>query len=187
MMKRYFIAATATFMLAGTGSAITEKDRKIADEFLKLPGTIQFIEADKALMELSPEEMYDRLEKDGVIDGIKEQRATEKFIKEHPDRDLFEAGQKKVYRDYQGMTRNNILQLPVCVAKRSGTFQTFIGIPSVSPWCNIFPLIDCVTVAKKQGWNPNKCIIAGCTPLYFMPDTSTVAHMVRDILLGLYN
>lgn len=187
MMKN--IAVAASILMSGSAFGLTAADREIADEFLEMPGTIQFIEADPDLMKLSPEEMYNRLEKDGVITGIKDMRATEKFMKEHPDRDLFESVQKKKYRDYQGMMGNNLkaIELPFCIAKRSGTFLTYIGPPSISPWHSVLPLMDCVTVAKKQKANPKKCIIAGCTPLYSMPSATTTAQLVRDILLGLYN
>lgn len=185
MMMKYI--AVAAVMMTGTAFGLTAADREIADQFLDKPTTIQFIEADPELMKLSPEEMYNRLDKDGVIAGIKQAQEID-WSKKHPElEDPF--GKKNGYRIYEDMTGNQLkaVELPFCVAKRSGTFLTYIGPPSVQPWATVYPLMECVNVAQKQRANPKKCIIAACTPLYSMPGATTVAQMVRDILLGLYN
>lgn len=182
-MKKLLLAAGLLTSIAASGITITKEDKKIADEFLKMESTINFIEADEDLRKLSPEEMYERLQKDGVIDGIKEQRKKEKWMKEHPDYHLLEEHQKKSVEDLIG----NKAQLPACVAKRKGTFLTYMGPPSVQPWATIYPLMECVNVAQKQGADPHKCIIAGCTPMYAMPSAKNVAEMVREIILGYWN
>lgn len=183
MIKKLTIAGFLAFNGVAAADVISGQDKKIADEFLKMETTINYIEADEELKKLSPEEMYDRLKKDGVIDGIKEQRKKEKYIKEHPDYHLLEEQQKKSIQD---LIQNKV-ELPACVAKRSGTFLTYIGPPSVQPWATVYPLMECVNVAQKQGADPHKCIIAGCTPMYSMPSSKNVAEMVRDIILGYYN
>lgn len=184
MKKILFVAG---ILMASSAFGMSKKDREIADEFLKMESTINFIEADPDLKKLSPEEMYERLEKDGIIEGIKTQRAREKYIKEHPDYHLLEEQQKKRMEDLLQNETGVGPQLPSCVAKRQGTFLTYIGPPSVAPWHAVFPLMECVDVAKKNGGDPKKCIIAGCTPMYSMPSSKNVAEMVRDILLGYYN
>ena len=177
----------AGILTASSAFSLNLKDREIADEFLELQTTIQFIEADPQLMKLSPEEMYNRLEKDGVIAGIKKTKEID-WSKKHPElEDPF--GKKNGYRTYNDLTGNDLkaVELPFCVAKRSGTFLTYIGPPSLQPWASVYPLMECTSVALKQKANPKKCILAACTPLYSMPGATTVAQMVRDILLGLYN
>lgn len=183
MIRKTMTGITLSLAITGAAHALSPEDREIADEFLKMPQTIGFIEADEDLRKLSPEEMYDRLKKDGVIDGIRKDKAEQKWMKDHPDYDLLQDAQKKSIEDLIG----NKVQMPACVAKRKGTFLTYQGPPSIQPWASIFPLMKCVDAAQNQGADPHKCIIAGCTPMYGMPSATTVAEMVRDILLGRYN
>lgn len=81
------IVACLTISLSGTAFSITKEDRKLADEYLSLPSTIQLIEVDPELTKLSPEEMYSKLEEEGVIRDIKWRKHVKNLMESHPDYD----------------------------------------------------------------------------------------------------
>jgi len=219
MMKKTLTTIGLSILLASTAHSITKEDRKIADEYLKLPSTIQLIESDETLMALSPEDMYKKLEEEGIIEDVKWRKKIGEWIKNHPDHDKLVESQEisgfEILPEFRYLDLESpkiIPELPwdgdpfsyddslfknqlkpsypgtaTCIAKIRGNVGWFKAGPhTLSPWDKIMPLTDCVYFAKKRGIDPNKCYIAGCSPMTAMISSLKVAELVRDILLNKY-
>ena len=215
MMKK--VTTVLALVIAGPGYAITESDRKLADEYLSLPSTIQLIEADPELTALSPEGMYDKLEEQGIIRDIKWRKHIKKFIENHPDYNkLLETHPEPMdqfpelkYFDlknpqvipglpweganfgYDESIFHNNAGYPgtaTCIAKVKGNVGWFKAGPhTLDPWDKVFPLVDCVSFQRKNKKDAYQCYIAGCTPTTAQPSTIVIKELIRDILLGKYN
>jgi len=88
------IFLTAVF-IAGTSFGLTPEDKDLADRYLKLPSTIQLIEADPDLKKLNIEDIYTKLLDEGIIEDLKMKIHLDNYIKKHPDYDKLLRSQKQ--------------------------------------------------------------------------------------------
>jgi hypothetical protein len=75
-----------------------------------------------------------------------------------------------------------------CIAKVRGNIGWFKAGPhTLAPWDKVIPLIDCVSFQQRYKRDPEKCYIAGCSPVSAQISSIKVSELIRDIILGKWN